>query len=81
MSHLHVVSITETVSLSDSSLNIAVSMTSYSVDGLRPVRMYLLSLPLRTTYTGGTHKALVLDYRGLPTLSSLQKKQLLKDVG
>lgn len=44
------VSITETVSLSDLSLNMAVNITSYSVDGLRPIRKYLLSLPPKMTY-------------------------------
>lgn len=37
----------------------AVSITSYSVEGLRPVSVYLLSLPLKTTYTKETN--LILD--------------------
>lgn len=48
--NVHVVSMTEMVSLSDSSLKTAVNRTSYSVDGFRPVRTYLLLLPLKTTY-------------------------------
>lgn len=48
--NVHVVSVTEMVSLSDSSLKTAVNRTSYSVDGFRPVRTYLLLLPLKTTY-------------------------------
>lgn len=48
--HLHVVSMTETVSLSDSSSNMAVSRTSYLVEGLRPSTVYLFSLPLKITY-------------------------------
>lgn len=37
----------------------AVSITSYSVEGLRPVSVYLLSLPLKTTYRKETN--LILD--------------------
>lgn len=37
----------------------AVSITSYSVEGLRPVSEYLLSLPLKTTYRKETN--LILD--------------------
>lgn len=51
------VSMTETVSLSDWSLKTAVNITSYSVEGLRLVRMYLLSLPLKTNYKTETHKS------------------------
>lgn len=52
--NVHVVSMTEMVSLSDSSLKTAVNRTSYSVDGFRPVRTYLLLLPLKTTYIRNT---------------------------
>lgn len=45
---------TEMVSLSDLSLKTAVNRTSYSVDGFRPVRTYLLLLPLKTTYAQET---------------------------
>lgn len=52
--NLHVVSMTEMVSLSDSSLKTAVNRTSYPVDGFKPVRTYLLLLPLKMTYSRET---------------------------
>lgn len=53
--YIHVVSTTETVSLSNSSLNTAVNMTSYWVDGRRLLRMYLFLLPSKSTWRSETH--------------------------
>lgn len=79
--YVHVVSTTETVSLSNSSLNTAVNMTSYSVDGRRLLRMYLFLLPSKSTWRSETRTNTKSPLTSRKILSFQQSVILKKTLG
>lgn len=79
--YVHVVSTTDTVSLSNSSLNTAVNMTSYSVDGRRLLRMYRFLLPSKSTWRSETHTNTKSPMTSRKILSFQQSVVLKKTLG